>query len=70
MAPFDLTVVDEAHGTAGDLGRPRAAIHDQSRIPADFRLYLMGIAGDKPALVRPEPKVPLSWAPSWTINRG
>ncbi|WP_256725995.1 DEAD/DEAH box helicase [Streptomyces sp. IMTB 2501] len=31
---------DEAHGTAGDLGRPWAAIHDNARIPADFRLYL------------------------------
>ncbi|MFH9009578.1 Helicase associated domain protein [Streptomyces afghaniensis] len=40
MAPFDLAVVDEAHSTAGDLGRPWAAIHDNSRIPADFRLYL------------------------------
>ncbi|MEN8656340.1 Helicase associated domain protein [Streptomyces sp. 21So2-11] len=40
MAPFDLAVVDEAHGTAGDLGRPWAAIHDQQRIQADFRLYL------------------------------
>ncbi|RSS58426.1 DEAD/DEAH box helicase [Streptomyces sp. WAC01280] len=40
MAGFDLAVVDEAHGTAGDLGRPWAAIHDNTRIPADFRLYL------------------------------
>ncbi|MEV1067024.1 Helicase associated domain protein [Streptomyces sp. NPDC050263] len=40
MNPFDLLVVDEAHGTAGDLGRPWAAIHDNVRIPADFRLYL------------------------------
>ncbi|MFF9915306.1 Helicase associated domain protein [Streptomyces sp. NPDC013457] len=40
MAPFDLAIVDEAHGTAGDLGRPWAAIHDNARIPADFRLYL------------------------------
>ncbi|MEH0517385.1 Helicase associated domain protein [Streptomyces sp. B21-079] len=40
MAGFDLAVVDEAHGTAGDLGRPWAAIHDNARIPADFRLYL------------------------------
>ncbi|MEV8457760.1 Helicase associated domain protein [Streptomyces sp. NPDC052095] len=37
---FDLAIVDEAHGTAGDLGRPWAAIHDNARIPADFRLYL------------------------------
>jgi superfamily II DNA or RNA helicase len=40
MAPFDLAVVDEAHGTAGDLGRSWAAIHDNTRIPADYRLYL------------------------------
>ncbi|CAL9669272.1 hypothetical protein SUDANB15_07363 [Streptomyces sp. enrichment culture] len=40
MAGFDLAIVDEAHGTAGDLGRPWAAIHDNARIPADYRLYL------------------------------
>ncbi|KMO95690.1 helicase [Streptomyces roseus] len=40
MAGFDLAIVDEAHGTAGDLGCPWAAIHDNNRIPADFRLYL------------------------------
>ncbi|MEV8092704.1 DEAD/DEAH box helicase, partial [Streptomyces nigra] len=40
MAGFDLAIVDEAHGTAGDLGRPWAAIHDNARIPAAFRLYL------------------------------
>lgn len=40
VAPFDLAVVDEAHGTAGDVGRPWAAIHDNQRIRADFRLYL------------------------------
>ncbi|WP_079168104.1 DEAD/DEAH box helicase [Streptomyces colonosanans] len=40
MSGFDLAIVDEAHGTTGDLGRPWAAIHDNQRIPADFRLYL------------------------------
>jgi superfamily II DNA or RNA helicase len=40
MAPFDLAIVDEAHSTAGDLGRPWAAIHDNARIPAAYRLYL------------------------------
>ncbi|KUJ70367.1 helicase [Streptomyces albus subsp. albus] len=40
MAPFDLAVLDEAHMTAGDMGRPWAAIHDNVRIPVDFRLYL------------------------------
>ncbi|WP_223282295.1 helicase associated domain-containing protein [Streptomyces sp. EAG2] len=37
---FTVGKTDEAHGTAGDLGRPWAAIHDNARIPADFRLYL------------------------------
>ncbi|MFC9178845.1 MULTISPECIES: DEAD/DEAH box helicase [Streptomyces] len=40
MAPFDLAVLDEGHMTAGDMGRPWAAIHDNSRIPVAFRLYL------------------------------
>ncbi|MFF3653612.1 Helicase associated domain protein [Streptomyces sp. NPDC002181] len=40
MAGFDLAIIDEAHGTTGELGRPWAAIHDNTRIPADFRLYL------------------------------
>ncbi|MBT2429630.1 Helicase associated domain protein [Streptomyces sp. ISL-112] len=40
MAPFDLAILDEGHMTAGDMGRPWAAIHDNSRIPVDFRLYL------------------------------
>ncbi|MEV7471335.1 Helicase associated domain protein, partial [Streptomyces kronopolitis] len=40
MDGFHLAIVDEAHGTAGDLGRPWAAIHDNARIPVDFRLYL------------------------------
>ncbi|WP_338930363.1 Helicase associated domain protein [Streptomyces netropsis] len=40
MAPFDLAILDEGHMTAGDMGRPWAAIHDNSRIPVAFRLYL------------------------------
>ncbi|MFJ6074018.1 Helicase associated domain protein [Streptomyces sp. NPDC093065] len=40
MDGFALAIIDEAHSTAGDLGRPWAAIHDNQRIPADFRLYL------------------------------
>ncbi|MCW7989088.1 helicase [Streptomyces platensis subsp. clarensis] len=40
MAGFDLAVLDEGHMTAGDIGRPWAAIHDSARIPVDFRLYL------------------------------
>ncbi|KAA6211798.1 helicase [Streptomyces filamentosus] len=37
---FDLAVVDEAHVTTGDAARPWAAIHDNTRIPAAFRLYM------------------------------
>ncbi|MFI1338113.1 hypothetical protein ACH4U7_50235 [Streptomyces sp. NPDC020845] len=40
MDGFSFTIVDEAHGAAGDLGRPWAAIHDNARIPAHLRLYL------------------------------
>ncbi|MFF9063565.1 Helicase associated domain protein [Streptomyces sp. NPDC014882] len=40
MDGFSLAIIDEAHSTAGDLGRPWAAIHDNTRISADFRLYL------------------------------
>ncbi|MFE0632763.1 Helicase associated domain protein [Streptomyces sp. NPDC058864] len=40
LAPFDLAVLDEAHGTAGDLGRAWGVIHDNNRIPAAYRLYL------------------------------
>ncbi|MFE2118978.1 Helicase associated domain protein [Streptomyces microflavus] len=40
MDGFSLAIVDEAHSTTGELGRPWAAIHDNARIPSDFRLYL------------------------------
>lgn len=40
MAGFDLAVLDEGHMTAGDVGRPWAAIHDNARIPVGFRFYL------------------------------
>ncbi|MFC9465153.1 DEAD/DEAH box helicase [Streptomyces coelicoflavus] len=40
MDGFALAIIDEAHSTAGDLGRPWAAIHNNARIPADYRLYL------------------------------
>jgi predicted helicase len=33
-APWDLAVVDEAHRTAGEQGRPWSAIHDDRQIPA------------------------------------
>ncbi|QID39774.1 DEAD/DEAH box helicase family protein [Streptomyces albus] len=37
---FGLAVVDEAHRTAGLASKPWAVIHDNTRIPADRRLYL------------------------------
>ncbi|WP_327173829.1 Helicase associated domain protein [Streptomyces sp. NBC_01335] len=40
MAPFDLLVVDEAHRTSGDATKAWAAVHDQTRIPAERRLYM------------------------------
>ncbi|MGW6144450.1 Helicase associated domain protein [Streptomyces sp. NPDC055140] len=41
LAPFDLLVADEAHHTSGDAAKPwAAAVHDNTRIVADRRLYL------------------------------
>ncbi len=40
MPPFDLVIADEAHRTAGRLGRRWTAIHDNTAIPAHRRLYL------------------------------
>ncbi|MFH8739500.1 DEAD/DEAH box helicase family protein, partial [Streptomyces sp. NPDC017964] len=37
---WDLVVVDEAHRTSGDAGKPWAAVHDQQQIPAHRRLYM------------------------------
>ncbi|MDJ1136830.1 DEAD/DEAH box helicase [Streptomyces iconiensis] len=37
---FGLTVVDEAHRTAGLATKPWAAVHDTTRIPSDRRLYM------------------------------
>ncbi|MGW7672157.1 Helicase associated domain protein [Streptomyces sp. NPDC054775] len=54
---WDLMVVDEAHRTSGDAGKPWAAVHDQARVPAARRLYMTATArvweagGDKPRLV-------------------
>jgi len=41
---WDLMVVDEAHRTSGDAGKPWAAVHDQERIPAVRRLYMTATA--------------------------
>ncbi|MEU2871632.1 Helicase associated domain protein [Streptomyces olivoreticuli] len=41
---WDLMVVDEAHRTSGDTGKPWAAVHDQAKIPATRRLYMTATA--------------------------
>ncbi|MEU7168002.1 Helicase associated domain protein [Streptomyces morookaense] len=41
---WDLMVVDEAHRTSGDAGRPWAVVHDQGKIPAARRLYMTATA--------------------------
>jgi len=57
LAVWDLMVVDEAHRTSGDVGRPWAAVHDQARMPAVRRLYMTATArvweaeGDRPRLM-------------------
>lgn len=54
---WDLVVVDEAHRTSGDAGKPWAAVHDQAQIPAVRRLYMTATArvweaeGDRPRMV-------------------
>ncbi|MFD6548540.1 Helicase associated domain protein [Streptomyces sp. NPDC058398] len=40
LAPWDLVVVDEAHRTAGRLGKAWAAVHHDDQVPAARRLYL------------------------------
>ncbi|MCD9904316.1 DEAD/DEAH box helicase family protein [Streptomyces sp. MT29] len=40
MAPFDLLIIDEAHRTSGDASKAWASVHDQTRIPAERRLYM------------------------------
>jgi predicted helicase len=40
LPTWDLVVVDEAHRTAGRLGKAWAAIHHDDQVPAAHRLYL------------------------------
>lgn len=40
LPPWDLVVVDEAHRTAGRLGKAWAAVHHDDQLPAARRLYL------------------------------
>ncbi|PNE34850.1 helicase [Streptomyces eurocidicus] len=44
LAVWDLMVVDEAHRTSGDAGKPWAAVHDQTKIPAARRLCMTATA--------------------------
>ncbi|MEU9568288.1 DEAD/DEAH box helicase family protein, partial [Streptomyces sp. NPDC048161] len=44
LPAWDLVVVDEAHRTSGELGKPWAVVHDQARIPAVRRLYMTATA--------------------------
>ncbi|MFE1341563.1 Helicase associated domain protein [Streptomyces sp. NPDC058733] len=54
---FDLMIIDEAHRTSGDAGKPWGAVHDQQQIPAVRRLYMTATArvweadGGSPRLV-------------------
>ncbi|SDE24883.1 DEAD/DEAH box helicase [Streptomyces prasinopilosus] len=40
LPPWDLVIVDEAHRTAGRLGKAWAAVHHDDQVPATRRLYL------------------------------
>ncbi|MFD7527433.1 Helicase associated domain protein [Streptomyces sp. NPDC059849] len=40
LGAFDLMVLDEAHRTSGYAGKPWAAVHDQTKMPATRRLYM------------------------------
>ncbi|MFE7268674.1 Helicase associated domain protein [Streptomyces sp. NPDC057592] len=44
LGAFDLMVVDEAHRTSGYAGKPWAAVHDQTKMPATRRLYMTATA--------------------------
>ncbi|MET8788467.1 Helicase associated domain protein [Streptomyces sp. NPDC004589] len=57
LAVWDLMVVDEAHRTSGDAGKPWAAVHDQEKVPAARRLNMTATAriweaeGEVPRLI-------------------
>ncbi|MEV0504797.1 Helicase associated domain protein [Streptomyces spectabilis] len=44
MPVWDLMIVDEAHRTSGDAGKPWGAVHEQSTHPAVRRLYMTATA--------------------------
>ncbi|WP_438453381.1 Helicase associated domain protein [Streptomyces asiaticus] len=69
---FDLLIVDEAHRTAGSWDKQWTVIHDNTRIPADRRLYLTATPYEwqAPRLTeapdqRPQPKRTPATAPAW-----
>ncbi|MFC9842974.1 Helicase associated domain protein [Streptomyces sp. NPDC060223] len=57
LGVWSLMVVDEAHRTSGDGLKPWAAVHDQTQLPAERRLYMTATAriweaeGDRPRMV-------------------
>ncbi|MEU9919271.1 Helicase associated domain protein [Streptomyces sp. NPDC051001] len=57
LGVWSLMLVDEAHRTSGDGLRPWAAVHDQTQIPAERRLYMTATPrvweaeGERPRLV-------------------
>jgi superfamily II DNA or RNA helicase len=57
LGVWSLMVVDEAHRTSGDGLRPWAAVHDQTQLPAERRLYMTATPrvweaeGERPRLV-------------------
>lgn len=54
---WDLVIIDEAHRTSGDAGKPWAAVHDQQEVPAWRRLYMTAtprvweVGGEVPRMV-------------------
>lgn len=40
LSAWDLIVVDEAHRTSGQIGKPWAVVHDNQKIPSLRRLYM------------------------------
>ncbi|MFE7314236.1 Helicase associated domain protein [Streptomyces sp. NPDC057555] len=69
---FDLLIVDEAHRTAGSWDKEWTAVHDNTRIRTDRRLYLTATPYEwdpprltEPPTSRPAPKRTLSTTPAW-----
>ncbi|MFD6335470.1 DEAD/DEAH box helicase family protein [Streptomyces niveus] len=65
LPAWDLIVVDEAHRTAGRLGKAWASIHHDDQVPAHRRLYL---TATPPASGTPTPTTPTPPSPPWTTK--